>query len=425
MTVNKRLITILLSFILAFPIFAENGINSPYSRYGLGILSNQSLGVNRQLGGLGYALRSNSYINLLNPASFTAIDSLSMLFEAGFSLQYGNFKESGKSVNAYNASFDYVAIKFRICKGLGMSAGFLPYSKVGYSFSNTTKMGGDDSATSSESYLGSGGIYQPFIGLGWSPFKNFSIGAMASYLYGDISHSITSTIENNTAAHNRARNYSIGVSNYKLDFGLQYVAQFNKKNSLTFGATYSLGHDLNVNAKKITHTLINGAIDAAGSDTLAIANGFNLPHTFGGGLWYNIDDRWLFGADYTYQMWETATFFGDGSSGTNRSKVSAGIEYSPNIISRNLLKTMSYRAGVYFAQPYTKINGNKGYNEYGASIGVSIPIRNDYNVNSLIHISGEYVHISPATTGMIEENYLRLNIGITFNENWFMKMKVK
>ena len=126
MAANKRLITILFSFILAFPIFAENGINSPYSRYGLGILSNQSLGVNRQLGGLGYALRSNSYINLLNPASFTAIDSLSMLFEAGFSLQYGNFKESGKSVNAYNASFDYVAIKFRICKGLGMSAGFLP-----------------------------------------------------------------------------------------------------------------------------------------------------------------------------------------------------------------------------------------------------------------------------------------------------------
>lgn len=425
MAANKRLITILFSFILAFPIFAENGINSPYSRYGLGILSNQSLGVNRQLGGLGYALRSSSYINLSNPASFTAIDSLAMLIEAGFSLQYGNFNERGKSVNAYNASFDHIALKFRLCKGLGLSAGFLPYSKVGYSFANSSNMNGDENAKSTNSYSGSGGIYQPFIGLGWSPFKNFSIGAMVSYLYGDISHSITSTIVNNADALNRVRNYTIGVSNYKLDFGMQYVAQFNKKNSLTLGATYSLGHDINANATKTDYTLENGQIDESSKKIATIANGFKLPHIFGGGLWYNIDDRWLFGADYTYQMWRTSTFFGDGNDGTNRSKVSAGIEYSPNIISRNLLKTMSYRAGVYYAQPYTKINGKEGCTEYGASLGISIPIRNDYNVNSLIHISGEYVHVNPGATGMIKENYLRLNIGITFNESWFMKMKVK
>lgn len=406
---------------LTIPLLADNGINSPYSRYGLGTLANQSLGVNRQLGGLGYALRSHSYINLSNPASFTAIDSLAMLIETGLSLQYGNFRERGKSVNALNASFDYIAIEFRLCKGLGMSAGFLPYSKVGYSFSGTTKLA--DNLTSSDSYSGAGGIYQPYLGIAWSPFKNFSIGAMASYMYGDISHTITATINDNTSAHNRARYYTIDVSSYKLDFGMQYVAQFNKKNSLTIGATYSLGHNLNADAQIRTHNTLGNTV--IGSDTTSIAGGFHLPHSFGGGLWYNIDNRWLFGADYTYQMWNSSTFFGDGSTGTDRSKVSVGLEFSPNIISRNILKTMSYRVGAYYSQPYTKINGKYGCNEYGASIGVSIPIRNNYNTNSLIHISGEYVHISPTTAGMIKENYLRLNIGITFNETWFMKMKVK
>ena len=62
--------------------YADNGSNSPYSRYGVGLLSDQSLGVNRQMGGLGYGLRSNGYINILNPASFAQADTLTMLFEA-------------------------------------------------------------------------------------------------------------------------------------------------------------------------------------------------------------------------------------------------------------------------------------------------------------------------------------------------------
>ena len=82
---------------------ADSGINSPYSRYGMGILSNQSLGINRQMGGLGYGLRSSEYINILNPASFSQADTLTMLFEAGFSLQ--EIKEiitCKKSIILYN-----------------------------------------------------------------------------------------------------------------------------------------------------------------------------------------------------------------------------------------------------------------------------------------------------------------------------------
>ena len=57
MAINKRILTLLTLIIAACAGYADNGINSPYSRYGLGILADQSLAVNRQMGGLGYALQ--------------------------------------------------------------------------------------------------------------------------------------------------------------------------------------------------------------------------------------------------------------------------------------------------------------------------------------------------------------------------------
>jgi hypothetical protein len=88
---------------------------------------------------------------------------------------------------------------------------------------------------------------------------------------------------------------------------------------------------------------------------------------------------------------------------------------------------MSYRAGAFYAQPYTEINGKKGCDEYGISAGISLPFYNNNNKNShaTLHISGEYVRTEPRTKGMIAENCLRINIGITFNESWFMKLKVR
>ena len=197
MAMNKKIFALLMIMFSVIGAWADNGINSPYSRYGVGILSDQSLGINRQMGGLGYALRTHRFVNIQNPASFSEADTLTMLFEAGFSLQNVNFKEGSRRINAKNASFDYLAIQFRLCKGLGLSAGFLPYSNVGYSFSSTSSQGTNEVHT--ETYSGTGGLYQPYIGLGWKPFSWVAVGAMGSYIYGDITHQVVSEFANSTA----------------------------------------------------------------------------------------------------------------------------------------------------------------------------------------------------------------------------------
>ncbi len=423
MAINKKIFALLMITFSVIGAWADNGINSPYSRYGVGILSDQSLGINRQMGGMGYALRSHRFINIQNPASFSTADTLTMLFEAGFSMQNVNFKEGSKRINAKNASFDYVAIQFRLCKNLGMSAGFVPYSNVGYSFSTTSAQGANE--VHSETYTGTGGLYQPYIGLGWKPSSWFAAGVMGSYIYGDITHQVVSEFSNST---NRSKTYNTTIRDYKVDFGIQFIADLAAKHQLTFGATYSLGHEL---GNKTTLT----SVTSGATDETNIPGGFRLPHTYGGGLAYKYNDCVTIGADYTYQQWGGTTFFDPAdsnsgnaiSTGADRSRISFGAEYNPTQLSKNLLKMMSYRAGLHYAQPYTRIDGKKGCDEYGISAGVSIPFYNNNNSYShgTLHVSGEFVHLRPRSAGLITENYLRINIGITFNESWFMKLRVR
>lgn len=428
MTLYKKLLFTALIFTTAYIAQAENGINSPYSRFGLGVLSDQNLGVNRQLGGLGYALRDKSYINLLNPAAVSSADSTTMIFEAGFSLQNGNFKENGVKVNAQNASFDYLVMGFRLKKRLGMAFGILPYSNVGYSFSsNETFLSPDGDSNGAFSsiykYNGDGGLTQPFVTIGWGITENFSIGVMASYLYGNINHNISNEFTDNNIS-NRTRQYSLDVSNYKADFGLQYSKILSEKHQYVVGVIYSLGHDLNADAELIERKITNGTAEY--SDTAKFENSFKLPHTFGIGATYTYNKKWTFGVDYTFQTWGDASFFGD-NKGSNRSKLSLGFEYNPNKISRNVLKRTRYRAGLYYAEPYTEFNGKKGCEEFGISAGFSLPMTSNNNMNnnrSILNISGQFVRINPKTDGMITETYLRLNIGVTFNEFWFFKSKV-
>ena len=56
--------------LLACNTFAQNGMNSPYSRYGFGKLDDASQGFNKGMAGLAYGLHDGAIINTANPASY-------------------------------------------------------------------------------------------------------------------------------------------------------------------------------------------------------------------------------------------------------------------------------------------------------------------------------------------------------------------
>ena len=169
----------------------SSGTNSPYSQYALGELVDPSGGVGKGMNGLGIAYRDHAQVNHLNPASYSAIDSLSFIFDLGLSGQISNFEEGNKRVNARSANFEYAVAAFRAFRHVGVSFGLVPFTNVGYDYSHSDYVDNSMTTKYTNSYSGTGGLHQAYVGIGAQPFKGFSVGVNVSYLWGDITRTIT------------------------------------------------------------------------------------------------------------------------------------------------------------------------------------------------------------------------------------------
>ena len=167
---NKRFYLGFLALAIAVGVHAQSGTNSPYSQYGIGVLTDQSSGFLRGMNGAGIGFRQGNVVNTLNPASYSSVDSLTMIFDLGLSGQFTNFRESSStgstSVNAKNADFEYAIGSFRLLPRIGMAFGLLPYSNIGYKYVTSTWLD-DTNGTITETYQGNGGMHQLFLGAGW------------------------------------------------------------------------------------------------------------------------------------------------------------------------------------------------------------------------------------------------------------------
>lgn len=448
---NKTLCTLLMAT-MAGATAAQNGVNSPYSRYGFGLLSDQSTSANKGMGGLSYGLRNKYQINTGNPASYSAIDSLTFLFDAGITLQNANFDNGTVKMNTKNSSLDYLAFQFRLFRHIGMTAGFLPYSKINYSFSSSNEIRNDDEGTvySYETFAGDGGLNQAFIGVGAEVMPGLSIGANLSYMWGDLTHSITNSYSADNA-YASIRSYSSEIKTYKADFGIQYTRALDSKRKITVGATYSLGHNVNDDAYKIQQTTESSSSSTVITQAIdTLRNTYQIPHCFGIGFTYVYDNRLTVGIDYTLQKWANVKYphFSNqitsdnlpneltdaaAQSGTdyegwkfnNAYKISLGAEYVPSFMARSIFKRMRYRLGAYYSDPYVKVKG-ADTKEYGVGGAIVVPIFNAHSSKtSFLTISAEYAKVDPKVNGLIKENYLKLGIGLTFSETWFFKWKVQ
>ena len=171
--VFENITAVLVFSLLCLPLVtakAQTGVNSPYSRYGMGLLSDQSTGITKAMGGIGAGFRYPNTLNIKNPASYSTVDTLTFIADLGFGLQNGNFNENGVRVNARNAYIDHMAMQFRLFPKVGMTVGFMPFANVGYDYSKTEPVRRDEDGeiTTTVSNDGTGGVRQFMAGLGFS-----------------------------------------------------------------------------------------------------------------------------------------------------------------------------------------------------------------------------------------------------------------
>lgn len=419
---------------------AQSGTNSPYSQFGIGVLSDQSQGANRGMGGVGISLRNGNRVNTLNPASYSAIDSLSMVVDAGISGQITNFKEGGRKLNANNANLEYAVAAFRLAPRLGASVGLLPFSNIGYDYSssypvNDVTGSGIANTTINETHKGSGGLHQAYVGLGWRVISHLSVGVDFSYLWGSYEKSVSAQ-SSDSYVSTVAKVYTATVNSYKLDFGMQWEQPLKNNNFVTLGATLGLGHKLHGDS----HCIISNTDTQLGTssvDTLTVSNGLEIPMTIGVGLSWRHANQYVVAVDYSLQRWGDlgmpSSVDNDGQYDyairkgllNDRHKIAVGGEWTPDPLSRKYYNRMNYRVGASYSTSYYKVNGVDGPKEYSVSAGFGLPITNSHTnraaIRSVLNISGQWTRQS--LPGMITENTFRINIGFTFNERWFAKWK--
>ena len=404
---------------------AQNGVNSPYSRYGFGMLSDRAMGFNKGMSGVAQGFRDGQIVNVANPASYSAVDSLTALIDLGLTLQNGNFKIGNVQHNARNTSLDYAAFHFRATKNVGVAVGILPYTNINYNMNSASEqVAGNESITSSYSFKGEGGLHQAFIGAGWRITPPLSVGINGSFLFGDYLHINTMSF-NDQSAYSLIRGYSANISTWMLDAGFQFTQPLKTGDRLVLGFTYGLGHD--VNNRSIRY----------------------IPHTFSVGVTYYKGTQWQVGADFELQKWSDCKFPAQDGVGqytatkgqlNDKMRIAVGCSYVPNSKGSRLTNRIAYKFGGFYSKSYVNadqslLKTDKPY-EYGLSAGVSIPISNRnvwYNIPKLnfsvqwVHSNIPYVSAMSATPTIskLTENYLRFSIGMTFSERWFFKHRME
>lgn len=429
---TRRYIAFLIVFILfsGIQVFAQQGISSPYTRYGFGKIVQPGFGQNFALGGTGFALPGDDKLNNLNPASLTAMRLNSVIYEFGTSFNYTNISNGEESLYRTDAALAYGAIGFPITKWWAVSVGFKPYTTVNYSIRNEDQI--NDSTRLLSYYEGQGGLTQLYFSNSFQFHKSFSVGVTSSYLFGPIEYI-------NRAAFSQEDYVSstkIVNRSFFRDFYFGYGFQFNRKigerTKLYVGGIFENQQSINLtstreftNRKSYIHTE-SVLTDTIANDTINKGKAL-FPQNMGAGVALIIDslfassDRLILSADYYTSNWAKAKLFDEESTVLSNSyRVSAGIEYTPSIIGKNYYKVIRYRAGFRYGESYIRLSPDTPLQEYALSFGVALPLKGN---PSMINIGIEAGKFGTTENNQLQETFVNFNLNLSLFDLWFVKRK--
>jgi hypothetical protein len=426
---SVRLPIILCFLLLNLTLFSQIRIISPYSRFGVGDLSENNNAWNMSVGQLGIGISSPYHINYANPASYSAFDSLSFVFEGGFNGEFVNlqsisiFDNSNQSVSRNYASLGYLLFGMPVNKWWKTSLGLVPYSDVGYSVANYEEY--PNTGTVVRLYQGSGGINRLFWGNAVRPFKGFSVGLNISYLFGSMNRQAMVLFPDSAAAMNYKEDYYVTMNDLSFNFGAQYRTRIKNDLFLTLGAVFNPSLSMSAKTNVLAQTFLI-SIDGIEMphDTLAKAEAVKgrivIPMLIGGGFSFEKTDKWLIGLDYKWQNWEKFTAFDMSDSLVNSWQVNFGGEIIPKVDNyTNYFARVRYRLGFTYGKTYLHLRG-QDINEYAITFGFGFPLR---GMKTMLNIGGQYGVRGTTEQNLIRESYFKIVIGFSIYERWFMKRK--
>ncbi len=431
---EKIRISILAMLIMhvAFPLFSQLNTYSPYTRFGLGNLYADGFGQNAALGGAGIAIKDETKLNYMNPAAYTARDSMSVMLDFGMESSLVRYATSVTSKNWWNANFHHVGLSIPIGNHFAIGTGVVPFTSVGYNL----KQEYDDLGTGDAIdyyYNGYGGVFKYFLGASAEFFERISVGVNMNYLMGDIIRQRILDFPRNRGFAETSATDRIQMAHLYFGYGIQYKEVIKDKFFFTLGATFDPETQLSSAFSSYVTSVFDGSSGYINDSTVIsyiydlIGNESDgaiiLPSKLGVGLAVGIPNKLLITGDYTIQDWSSVDNsvldvegFGLGASRSIR----GGIEYIPNINAfRGYHNLMNYRLGGYMNDSYAIINGYQ-LKDYGITFGVGLPMG---RTRSSLNTSFTFGTRGTKENNLIKENYGILTFSVTLHDLWFFKRK--
>lgn len=410
----KKLVVVLFVF-CGLSAFAQLGTSSPYSRFGLGDLQGNAFPVYNALGGGVTALSSSNSVNPSNPASYTSFRANSFLFSTGGLHNTTQIQNSTDKQVVNNSAFSHLTIAFPISSKLGASFGMLPYSNIGYTLNAR-----DTVVNADMIYTGDGGLSKVYFGGAYEPFKGFSVGINASYLFGGLNRRKKLDYDDESFFDSRS-NSSINLKGYYYELGLLYKKELANEKELSFGLTANNNSTLRAKRTNIVET-ISGPYEIVKDTASNVVEWgeVTLPNYISTGLMYRDGEKWLLIADYSMQNWADYTLLGESDDLSNSMRLSGGLQYTPEFNSvTKYYKRMQYRLGAAYSNTPLTLNDTQ-LKEMSVSFGFGIPVkksRTKYDVSFTLGQRGT------TDNSLIKEQFVKFGLSVSYDGIWFVKRK--
>jgi hypothetical protein len=402
---------------------------SPYSLFGIGILSGSGLTYQESMGGLGISNGKYWVLNNVNPAllpmnSFTT-------FDLGLYTERRNLTTTDLSQSNTTGGLRHLTLGIPL-KNLkwSMALGLMPYSNVSYNMTTTAPVNNWENANANYKYIGSGGINQVFLSSGWQIIpKYLSVGVKAGYAFGTITDETRIGIEETVyedegdeigtqklfepSRYYRASRYS----DFLFQGGINMKKEIKNNMEASLGFVYEFGADMNTTRSELVEIYNPNDPKTPTDEVLSDGKGNTyLPPNYGFGLSFTKQNKWTFGIDYYMRDWaKFRSDFGTDEPLTNSYKIIVGGELTPDITSINsYMKRVTYLFGFNFEQTPVMIN-NTNIDDFGINFGVSLPVGNA----SIFNLGLKYGQLGTTSNELIREDYFKINLGMTFNDRSF------
>ncbi|MBP5515757.1 MAG: hypothetical protein J6X86_02290 [Bacteroidales bacterium] len=427
--------------------YAQNGINSPYSQYGIG-LNNMpyNMPAFASLGGVAYSRSASNMVNPFNPASYASIGMESFVFDMGLNIETSKLYNNNESQFDADGNLGYLAFGFPLTKWWKTAIAVMPMSDVDYQSTYTTVQ--PPAGEVKTLYDGTGAVTQFMWGHAFNILGNnnatktqMRAGFNVNYLYGNISRAISNEFSGNDTTYfmNSRRQKETYLKNVTFDLGLQFDQPLGENHRLSAGFVIKPPRKMTVKDNALVYTFVTNAATEYMRDTIFPADGndseyestLEQPFTTGIGLSFQRNDRWLIALDATFSPWNGLKYTENSSVAIfgqspmrydNTYKLAIGMQLLGDKNAAKYFRRITFSAGAHYENGRLNLqlvdNSQYRLDEWGCGIGMSLPMRKG---RSVLNLSLSYS--SFGTADLLRRDALQFGIAIGSCESWFVKRK--